>query len=491
MKQLALWMLFSIGFAAGAEGGAAPLPLSAYGPHAVGYRVGLLQDASRSVGPRRPGLQPRSVTLHLWYPAREAAKSLMTYQEYLWLAAGGDSSQEKRRTEILTAYKAAPLARGADERELDAHLNRPTRARLDAAPASGPFPLILYAPSINSEPFENADLFEFLASHGYVVASAPCLGWQEAATERNRLGSLSQYSDLGLVLNSALREPFVDANHVGVMGFSWGGMNGLLLALAQQGIDALVNLDGAQGFAAYSPIAESSPLWSPQRLLSPVLYILPVEEERNAVFFDQTLYADTYIWRIKGFSHRDFAAELIASRRRALHDPNTAQVEAAYSRIAATLKQFFDSYLKNDRTSLEGLSSGPQAGAEWSARKALPPPPSPSQFAAVIENQGVDQAVAMFRRLRQADPGLLLLEEPTLLEYATLWGPERSDELLKLLGINLEMYPRSAATYLWLAQVHLAKNDKPSALNCLDALLNIEPGHAKAIRLKQQLLAGE
>ena len=91
----------------------------------------------------------------------------------------------------------------------------------------------------------------------------------------------------------------------------------------------------------------------------------------------------------------------------------------------------------------------------------------------------------------QADPGLLLLEEPTLLEYATLWGPERSDELLKLLGINLEMYPRSAATYLWLAQVHLAKNDKPSALNCLDALLNIEPGHAKAIRLKQQLLAGE
>jgi len=460
------------------EAGESILSPSVFGPHQVGYVVRNLQDASRGFGE----LPSRTIALHLWYPAAPRADSRpMNYQEYVWAARGGISG----RAEILAAYKANAMERDADAKVLDAYLSRPVRAVFDAPPAAGRRPLILYAPSINSDPFENAEIFEMLASRGYVVASAPCAGWEQPETERNVRGALAQWADLGFLLNVLWGEPFIDQERVGVLGFSWGGMTGLEFALSRPGIKAVAVLDGAQSMAAYRPVAESWPLWQPRRLRPPVLTILPQGEERDAGFFAQTLYADTFVWRIPGIVHRDFSSDFIIQRRRAAGDPKTPEIERTYSAIAEGLNAFFDSRLKDDAAARTALAERSASDPGWSMRPALPAPPSPAQFLRIIENDGVEAAVAVFRRLRQADPGVILCDEPRILEYAMLWGPERSDDLLKLLRMNLEMFPRSADTHFWLAQVYLAKNDKTAALKSLEAALAIDRNHAKALKLKK------
>jgi hypothetical protein len=45
-----------------------------------------------------------------------------------------------------------------------------------AVPAAGKFPVAIHAPSRNNTAFENADIAEFLASHGYSVIASPTLG---------------------------------------------------------------------------------------------------------------------------------------------------------------------------------------------------------------------------------------------------------------------------------------------------------------------------
>lgn len=51
-----------------------------------------------------------------------------------------------------------------------------TLAVRDAAPASGSFPVVIYAPSYAESAHENLDLCEYLASQGYVVIASRSLG---------------------------------------------------------------------------------------------------------------------------------------------------------------------------------------------------------------------------------------------------------------------------------------------------------------------------
>ncbi len=46
----------------------------------------------------------------------------------------------------------------------------------DATTVSGKFPLVIYAPSFSAMSWENADLCEYLASHGYVVVASMDMG---------------------------------------------------------------------------------------------------------------------------------------------------------------------------------------------------------------------------------------------------------------------------------------------------------------------------
>jgi tetratricopeptide (TPR) repeat protein len=475
----------------------------AAGAYGVGYRIESAFDASRSFGPRhdetgsaRPGLLARPVRVHIWYPTGLADESApMPYAGYIRAASGVEAAAaptDPSGTEAEAAYLALPLRRKADPARLAALLESPTRAVRDAAPAAGRFPLILYAPSINADPFENAVLFERLASRGYVVASMPCMGPDEPETGRDEAGAAAQLDDLRFLLSRMAERPGIDTDRVGALGYSWGGTSALLLALQHAGIDAVATLDAAVGFAEYRPVARSFRAWSPQALRAAFLEIVPGEEPREPALAEEARYADWYLWRVPALRHRDFSSDFLLKLRWAAADPAFERIWGLYGAIADGLDLFFDAALKGDRRALDELRAIGDAGASGpcSYRPALPPPPTAAEFDRIIREDGVDAAVTRFRAVRASNPQAVLFDRTRLLRYPVEWGPERADDLLKLLEIQVEAYPDSAEAHFWMAQVYAAKDERGRAVRELETALKLDPGFERAARLLEVLRRG-
>jgi tetratricopeptide (TPR) repeat protein len=63
----------------------------------------------------------------------------------------------------------------------------------------------------------------------------------------------------------------------------------------------------------------------------------------------------------------------------------------------------------------------------------------------------------------------------------------RQDEAIQFLNLNLTMYPKSAASYVTIAQAQQGKKDNEAAIAALKKALEIEPKNAQATRMLAQL----
>ncbi len=458
-----------------------------HGPHIVGYRTLRVEDRARSFGPHADQPLWRPMQIHIWYPARETGAPAMSYEDYAAAQApvGQPIDSPLPSTEqARDAWKARPLRRGADEALLDAVLDLRTRAHRDADPVERPCPLIAYSPSINSDPMENALLFEYLTSWGSIVAAAPSMGQYEADVSRDAVGARTQVEDLKFVLARMLNDPGVQADKVGLLGFSWGGMAALLTALEHRGISAIAALDGGMRFPDYQPVAASFPCWKGRNLRAALSDVALDDEPRTPSLGDDAPYADVYTWTQPGLQHADFAWDMVARYRWATGDPDQPEISTFYNTLARRLKTFFDAYVIGDahaRADLRQTRSG--EGAVWTTAIGLEPPPAPAHFTLLVEEQGVQACADLVHALRETDPQLVPFEEDRLLEFAYAWGPDRADDLLVLLRLNLEVYPQSAATYFWLGQVHLAREDSTEAISALQQALALDQRMDRARRL--------
>jgi predicted dienelactone hydrolase len=108
----------------------------------------------------------------------------------------------------------------------------------DAPPASGKFPLIMMSHGHGGDRRDRSWLVEYLVKSGYIVASVEHYG--NSARSYNPLLSLRFWErarDITFALSSMLKDPFfrnqIDANRIGFVGYSLGGMTGLALGGAR------------------------------------------------------------------------------------------------------------------------------------------------------------------------------------------------------------------------------------------------------------------
>ena len=98
----------------------------------------------------------------------------------------------------------------------------------------------------------------------------------------------------------------------------------------------------------------------------------------------------------------------------------------------------------------------------------------------MIETQGVDKACRLFHEIRARDSAAVFFNESAILNYATAWGAERADDLIGLLKMNLEVYPRSSDSYYWLGQCMLSNDSVNKAADYFRLSLKMNPEHEKA-----------
>jgi hypothetical protein len=120
----------------------------------------------------------------------------------------------------------------------------------------------------------------------------------------------------------------------------------------------------------------------------------------------------------------------------------------------------------------------------------------PKQLPAILTEtaaaKGTPAAIAEYRDLRKQYYGGMAYDfsENGLIAYANGAAAAKPDDAIQWLQVNLEFYPKSARTYLALAQIYSRKQDKDNAIKSVEKALEIDPENAQAKRLLEQLKSG-
>jgi pimeloyl-ACP methyl ester carboxylesterase len=347
-----------------------------HGPYAVGFKAVNNYDYSRTFYStydkqgNRVTQKARPIQTSIWYPAdklKTKHAKRMGFPEYTSLAAhhlGYKPLTEKVRQNALADFYSdvgAPAAKQIAP-ELSTHAIR------DAEPAQGNFPLVVYGASLNSFSFENSELFEYLASHGYIIVSSPCLGYTTRYMNKDLISTESQARDILFLLAYMRNYPGADHSKIALMGFSWGGMSAALAAMRDTRIRAFVSLDGSIGYTRYHiEIAKKSLYYNPDKITMPSLFLLswksPDAGPEKHNFYDALKYSDTYSLRFHHMLHLHFSSTFINFMKMGDIDHFKAsrhQVNDSYNLMCKYVHSFLDAYLKGDNNALQYMANTPR-----------------------------------------------------------------------------------------------------------------------------------
>ena len=192
------------------------------GPNVVGLKVVEQYDFSRSyrsvtdeLGKPYQGERARPLQTLIWYPAQKNSGKPMTVGDYGDLLATETSFG---RPELWADWK-----QWLDS--MKPTLKDSMWAVRNAPLLAGRFPVVIYAPSLSSMSWENADLCEYLASHGYVVVASPDMGATSRDMTTDLAGIDAQAQDISFLIGYAQTLPDTEMSKIAVAGFSWGGIS--------------------------------------------------------------------------------------------------------------------------------------------------------------------------------------------------------------------------------------------------------------------------
>lgn len=142
-----------------------------YGRYAAGFSVLASRDSTRTM----PDGHPRAVQIGVWYPA-QAAKDKMSYRDYIALSANESdhhTATDAEKQAAVGSFKEFGISVGTPETAMEQWLSAEMYAGYDARQSDGEFPVVIVAQGNFQAAADQAFLCEYLASHGYIVATSP------------------------------------------------------------------------------------------------------------------------------------------------------------------------------------------------------------------------------------------------------------------------------------------------------------------------------
>ncbi|MBF5045894.1 hypothetical protein FGE12_26020 [Aggregicoccus sp. 17bor-14] len=294
------------------------------GRYGVGFRSLALRDPAR---PLPGGAGARPLQVGLWYPTALPAHGgrALHYGDLVGLS-GREQHPEKAdaaaERKALAAYRTLLTSNGIPASAAATWMNAPLAGRRDAPVAPGRFPLVLVAQGNFQSAQDQVVLCEYLASHGYLVATTPSpmrLTGPMKSDAEVLPAAKAQAADLAFAL-SALRAgaaPVDPEAGVALVGHSFGARAAFLLALREDlHPAALVSLDGGIANASGKDWLRGLEGFQPARFSVPVLHLYQQGDEvvqpdftllRSLVGSERTLA------RVGGMRHMDFGSVGAAS----------------------------------------------------------------------------------------------------------------------------------------------------------------------------------
>ncbi len=484
------------------------------GPYSVGYRVQHHYDYLRTfkdkinyLGNYTQGEIARPIQISIWYPAsvKKNHEHLSLKEYFLSFATELDFSppDDKRKAAAIKTfqdYMISHIGQSYSEDLWNTVLKKKMIAFIDAEPIDGNFPFIIYAPGNPGMSFENYRMFEYLASHGFVIASIPSFGDHSKTMQNDLIGIEAQTRDMEFVMAVMRNFPNVDKTKTAVMGFSWGGLTNVPFAMRNRKVDALVTLDGAVTMEKWVKILRKSPFYNFRKFQAPVMVIIGAPADWYTVdlgFYQSLKYNAAYFIRALKLPHSQFrsmANQLNVYLRKDLAQDYIKQIDLSYVIICRYVLHFLDAYLKNSNEGFEYLKNTleengiPKGLFTIERKKPLNRPPMDEEFFGIIRDEGVIRATEIFHNARKIDPDVILFNEGVMnnlgYQYLNMGKIQTAIELFRL---NVQAYPDSANVYDSLAEAHLKNGDLIQAIDNYEKSLRLNPENQKTRELIKKL----
>ncbi len=338
------------------------------GKYKVGFKVFHEYDYSRSVPDSHSIFLKtplknlaRPIQIGVWYPAAVKKNAMpMPCSEYIHLMA----------SEFDFDYRGDPMAhpfvkeRVADfnKPQVEALMKAISGAYKNAPSETGKFPIIVYGPGGFGSSFENAVLFEYLASHGFIVASYPSTPIEEAGFVDNGKWPLlfeARARDLQFVIGFMSTFPHADMDHLGLMGFSLGGTSVTSVASRDIRVKAVISLDGWHE----KDILKWQPFTDYKQIRAPFISLVnknKTSDNPNRIVYDSLGHKDAYCVRFNKFGHLFFGSSWILLTDHNAADENAVggaqeEINLGYNLLSHYVLHFCNAYLRNDPGSLQAL----------------------------------------------------------------------------------------------------------------------------------------
>jgi dienelactone hydrolase len=446
------------------------------------------------LGKSYQGERARPLQTLIWYPAEKSSGKPMTVGDY---------------TDLLpteTSFGKPDLP--ADWKQwidsMKPSLNDSMWAVRNAPPLAGRFPVIIYAPSFSSMSWENADLCEYLASHGYVVVASPNMGATSRGMTVDVGGINAQAQDISFLIGYAQTLPNTDMSAIAVAGFSWGGISNLFAAARDNRIDALIALDGSMRY--FPGLVKAATDVHPEQMTIPLLFFTqgPTSMEKLAQQHPNKDNEGPNV--MNAWTHGDLITvddiALVHVEHSSMYQRNEdiwknypKNHKADYSRadgivgyawIARYTLEFLNAYLKQDAQAMAFLKKTP-------ADVGVPPhmmtvdfrvgtgiPATLDAFRAGLGKRGFDHAPEIYAAMLKDQPDFKLDEGAVNHWGYNLMGKNHLPEATELFKLNVQVFPDSWNVYDSLGEAYMKAGQKQLAIDNYKQSLELNPANDNA-----------
>lgn len=454
------------------------------GPHFVGFRAISAYDYSRpslvdqqlngelaAAVPEAPG---RQVQIGIWYPAAAAGKA-MKYQDYVFelsreldFSPLNETRKAAAREKLAKRYEA-DYGNSFKRSDLDKFLTIDLNASVEARPASGKFPVLLFPTWFS--PADGSIMSEYLASQGFVVATTNLKGTDSTLPEISPRGLRSVASDLAFVLQQLGQLPYADVSKVALMGVGINASACATLLKDNSNVDAFISLDGGIITASELAMFQQTGFVSPASMTMPMLFMYAPHPSVNPVLADYFKYADKYYVNFRGMSEFYFLNNgMIEKFAPGMFGKPPGNVTQGFEVACSIVSAFLKFSLKGDASSKAAFTTdqpgepqGPDK-LEKSFKPALPAPPSLHELKILTAKEGAAGIRSAFDRLKAADPQPFT--QLVLADFFSWLGFGRDNDFTRrteLTKIWLEMYPDASRGEYSMARLMTAQGKAAEA----------------------------
>ena len=265
----------------------------------------------------------RPMDLDIWYPAHiTGTDSALLFKDFLGLLEERANYYTASNSATgLTKQIAQSFCEGLKCSDPDKVLNYKMSSYKNAKSAGPQFPLVIYLASFNGMCYENVALFEKLATKGYVVLSINSIGRYPGDMTMKNEDMMEQVFDAVSSLKFLEKSPGIDFSKIGIIGYSWGGLSGTILASKISNTACLISFDGSE-FHHYGQNKEedadfdgirNSDDFQKMSLAIPYLRLesspfAPSAATENVYNFSDKLANEKHILKVDSTEHEDFCS---------------------------------------------------------------------------------------------------------------------------------------------------------------------------------------